>query len=127
MAAVVGTGVDRRTGRVISGWSHVVQCVRLVLTTSFGERVMREHVGSLVPRVLGQNLTKSNLLRLYTAIYAALIFEPRFDLKQVAVKSSTTDLQNGILKLVLRGIYRPRAHLGDFTSAGEREIEWGNR
>ena len=53
MAKPVGSGVDRWTGRPVSGWAHVVLCLEAIFTTPFGSRVMRRWVGSLIPHLLG--------------------------------------------------------------------------
>jgi len=34
----VGTGIDRNTGRLLSGWDHVVQSILTIMTTAYGER-----------------------------------------------------------------------------------------
>lgn len=118
----VGTGVDRWTGRPISGWPHVVRCLEAIFTTLFGSRVMRRWVGSFIPRLLGENLTPDTLVRFFTAIYAALEFEPRFALTKINILSSSDDLRLGGVVIELEGQYRPRAHLGDFTVEGGRKV-----
>ena len=122
MASPVGSGISRHTGRPVHGWEHVVLCLEAILTTPFGSRVMRRWIGSLVPAMLGENLVPETLLKFFTALYAALVFEPRFNLEQVHILSSVDDLRAGRLRLELLGQYRPRAHLGDFTVEGPRSI-----
>lgn len=122
MATPVGSGVDRATGRALSGWPHVAQSLGVIFTTSFGTRVMRRWFGSLIPNMLGENLTPPTLLRFFTALYAALEFEPRFALTRIRILSAADELRTGRLRLELEGQYRPRGHLGDFTVEGYRRI-----
>ncbi|RWX72591.1 GPW/gp25 family protein [Mesorhizobium sp. M2A.F.Ca.ET.039.01.1.1] len=116
MASAVGTGIDRETGLPLSGWPHVEQSIRVIFTTYFGTRVMRRWFGSLVPALLGENINPSTLLRFFTAIYAGLSFEPRFALTRIQVLSEADELRSGKLRLEIEGQYRPRGHLGDFTT-----------
>lgn len=122
MAKPVGSGVDRWTGRPVSGWAHVVLCLEAIFSTPFGARVMRRWIGSLIPNLLGENIEPRVLLRFFTAVYAALVFEPRFALAKINVLSGPDELRTGRLRLELVGYYRPRAHLGDFTVEGGRKV-----
>ena len=122
MASPVGSGISRHTGRPVHGWEHVVLCLEAIFSTPFGSRVMRRWVGSLIPHMLGENLVPETMLRFFTALYAAMVFEPRFHLEQINIVSSADDLRMGRLKIEISGQYRPRAHLGDFTPEGPRVI-----
>jgi phage baseplate assembly protein W len=126
MAKPVGAGVCRITGRPLAGWPHVEQCLGVIFTTHFGSRVMRRWFGSLIPGMLGENLTPQTMLRFFTALYASLQFEPRFALKRISILSNADELRTGKLRLVLEGQYRPRAHLGDFTVEGPRRVIIGS-
>lgn len=122
MANPVGSGINRWTGRPASGWEHTVLSLEAILSTAFGSRVMRRWIGSLIPLMLGENLTPDTTLRFFTALYAALVLEPRFVLVRVKVLSTPDDLRSGRLRLELEGRYRPRAHLGDFTVEGPKSV-----
>jgi phage baseplate assembly protein W len=122
MANPVGSGVDRHTGRPVSGWSHVILSLEAIFTTPFGSRVMRRWIGSLIPAMLGESLTPDTLIRFFTALYVALTYEPRFALNKINILSSADELRQGRLRLELQGVYRPRAHLGDFTAEGPRSV-----
>ena len=113
-----GTGFDQHTGRILSGWPHVVQSLEVIFSTRFGERVLREWFGSMVPAMLGENLTAETVLRTKLAIWVAIeMWEPRFRITQIKSLSVT---RLGQYRLELEGEYRPRAHLGDFTPEGPR-------
>ncbi len=125
MTKPVGSGVDRLTGLPLSGWPHVVQCLGVIFTTTFGSRVMRRWFGSLIPNLLGENLSPLTLLRYKTALFAALAFEPRFAITRINIRSGSDELRSGRLRVELEGQYRPRAHLGDFTVEGARKAILG--
>ena len=57
LRGLAGSGVDRNTGKALVGWAHVEQCLGVIFTTTFGERIMREWFGSLVPVLLGRTVT----------------------------------------------------------------------
>ena len=117
-------GIDRTTGRPLGGWLHVVQSVGVILSTPIGSRVMRRTFGSVVPGLLGQNITSRTALRFVTAIMIALeLWEPRFRLKQAVFDGNTPEAARaGGLRIRLLGEYRPRGHLGDPTPEGTGEM-----
>ena len=112
-------GIDRRTGRPLAGWPHVLQSLGVIFTTRIGARVLARFFGSAVPGLLGQNLTPSTLLKFWTAIAIAIeLWEPRFRLRQIAFPAATNGsqrLRQGQLGLRVVGDYRPGALEGDFT------------
>lgn len=118
-----GIGIDYRTGQLIDGWQHVVQSLEILFSTRYGERVMREYVGSLIPALLGQNLTARTVNRTKMAMWVAIeTFEPRYRITQI---TSLDVSRTGHYGLELSGVYRPRAHLGDFTADGSRKLRVG--
>jgi phage baseplate assembly protein W len=115
---MVGTGIDMRTGAVLSGWPHVAQSIEVILTTRIGDRLMRRVFGSQVPRLLGEPLTSPTIVRFFAAVIAAIeLWEPRFRVRAIDVVdgNSAERLRGGRLALRIRGEYRPRGHLGDPT------------
>lgn len=120
-------GINRHTGKVLSGWEHTVQSLGVIFTTGLGERIMRRFFGSAVRGLLGKNLTPETLARFYLAIAIAIdLWEPRFRLVAVSYPNNTNSeqrMRQGRLGLKLVGEYRPRALEGDFTVEGpERTV-----
>lgn len=115
----VGTGIDRRTGQVLSGFAHVEQSLEVIFSTRIGDRVMRRLFGSEVPALLGRNLVPSTLLRFQAAVIVAIeLWEPRFAIRKVLWQGAPEPARLGRIGLHLVGEYRPRGHLGDRTSDG---------
>lgn len=132
-------GMNRRTGALLQGWNHVEQSLELIFATPFHERVLRRWVGSFVPHILGESAVSRVITRFFWAIASAIdIWEPDYRIKQIylmgdaiqqwsggapglgiPLSSGTLDaadlLRLGHLIFRQEGVYRPRAHLGDFT------------
>ena len=122
-----GTGINRNTGRPLAGFAHVQQSLEVIFTTHFGERVLRRWFGSFVPKLLGEPMVPSTVLRFRTAMVVAIeIWEPRFKVKKVAYPgqhNGAERMRSGALSVMLVGEYRPRGHLGDPTPEfGERTV-----
>lgn len=125
---VLMAGMDRETGRILDGWTHVGQSVNDLFTTAFFTRVMRAYVGSNVIRLLGQNINPQTVSRIREAIAVALwLFEPRL----VPTRIDLTDFdRTGASAWLIQGLYRPGARFdpftgeltGDLTSAGLRSL-----
>lgn len=106
-------GISAETGKALGGWDHVVQSIRVILTTAIGTRVMRREFGSELMSLIDAPMNDRVLLAIYVATANALArWEPRFRLTDVAVTSAAA---TGTLTLTLLGRYYPRGHLGDFT------------
>ena len=113
-------GLNAATGGTLMGWPHVVQSLQDIFTTRFGARVMREWYGSFVPTLLGRQINRSEV-PLFLAAFTSAIeqWEPRFKVTEIGLKVVTRD---GVVRLSISGEYRPRALLGDPTSAGSRSL-----
>ncbi|MCE6073389.1 baseplate assembly protein [Agrobacterium vitis] len=117
-------GMDPETGKWVSGWDSVVVAIGKLLSTRYFERVLREYVGSPVPTILGQTANVQTILKFRWALVLAIeLFEPRF--KPTKVTMDALD-RKGNSTWTIRGTYRPRAHLGDLTEAGEVSLSFGS-
>lgn len=123
-------GMDRRTGKLLQGWDHVQQSMEIIFETSFHERVLRRWVGSFVPRLLGEEIIYRIITRFWWAIAEALdLWEPNYRIKHVYFMGNAVNpspraasplsdanmIRQGQVMFRNEGVYRPRAHLGDFS------------
>lgn len=109
------SGANRETGEPLTDWAHVVQSIRVILTTPVGSRVMRRDFGSELPDLVDRSMTDANITAVIVATAVALAkWEPRFALAAVQVVTLNAA---GRVDLVLFGQYLPRGHVGDFTAA----------
>lgn len=119
------TGIDARTGKVLTDWAHCVQSIGKCLTTRFGTRVMRRHIGSEVPELQDENPDPATIMRLYVSIAKALNDpaggEPGFNLTSIDLVRSGRD---GRFVFILDGDYFPRGHLGDFSIKESRSMSY---
>ncbi|MFT4162859.1 GPW/gp25 family protein [Shinella sp.] len=117
------TGIDARTGKILTGWAHCAQSIEKCLTTRYGTRVMRRHIGSLVPEIQDENADPTTIMRLYVAVADALNDpaggEPGFNLTSIELVRAGRD---GRFVFLLEGDYFPRGHLGDFSVKEERSM-----
>lgn len=137
--APVRVGVDRRTGRILVGWPHVVQSLQTLFATRYHERILRPWVGSFVPHLLGENAVESVIARFFWAIATAIdLWEPCYKLQnvrllrrdgslpipdqEVGIMTSVDELRRGEITFQMHGIYMPRGHLGDPTPENRRQI-----
>jgi phage baseplate assembly protein W len=122
----MSTGIDRATGRPLSGWPHVLQSIGVIFATRFGSRVMRRNFGSAVPNVLGQNLTPSTMLKFMTAFAIAIeVWEPRFRVRQFVYpenENSADNMGEGKIGLRMIGDYMPNALDGDFSVSAVQTV-----
>jgi phage baseplate assembly protein W len=124
-------GMDRHTGKMLTGWDHVIQSMLLIFSTKFHERVLRRWVGSFVPHMIGNNATEPVITRFYWAIATGLdLWEPNYRIQRVRVGtradgsllSSTEELRTGHLTTSMEGVYRPRGHLGNDQPQVRRSV-----
>lgn len=124
-------GVDRKTGKMLIGWDHVLQSMQVIFSTRYHERVMRQWVGSMVPHLLGESMVPRMLARFYWAIISAIdLWEPCYSVQRVNVQigsqdqqlSSIEEIRTGKLTTEMIGVYRPRGHLGDDTPDDKRIV-----
>lgn len=113
-------GLDRRTGKVLTDWNHVVQSIEDILTTRTLSRVMRRDYGSDWPRLVDAPMNEQSIIMFYvTAAEALDQWEPRFELTEVFFREVGPD---GRTTLRLTGNYLPRGHKGDRTPANDAAL-----
>ncbi len=111
-------GLDRKTGKLLTGWDHCVQSIEVILTTLIGSRVMRRAFGSAALELQDRNATPRRIMQIYTAVAAALKrWEPGFRLKTIRLVRGGAD---GVFVFEITGIFYPRGHLGDYSVLEER-------
>lgn len=82
-------GMDRRTGKRLSGVEHLAQSIGDILTTPIGSRVARRDYGSHLPELIDQPMNAAGRLRLYAATALALLrWEPRISVSRVELSGS---------------------------------------
>lgn len=144
----VRAGMNRRTGKILIGWDHVVQSIQTIFQTRYHERVLRRWVGSFVPHLLGESAIRPVITRFFWAIASCIeLWEPNYRVSRVRVEmraelrsgekymeeaqehlmTSAEELRTGKLTSSIEGVYRPRAHLGDTTPEARRQIGWLQR
>lgn len=115
-------GVDRRTGRVVTDWGHVVSSLEDLLTTRVLSRVMLRQYGSDFPDLIDAPMTDQTLVLFYSAIATAVaLWEPRIDLTDINFTEAGPD---GRVTLRMTATYLPRGHYGDRSPAETRTQEF---
>ncbi|WP_019222066.1 GPW/gp25 family protein [Bartonella senegalensis] len=100
----MNSGMDRMTGKPLSGIDHLRQLILDILTTRIGTRVMRRDYGSRVAELIDAPANNALTIALYAAVAEALDkWEPRFKLKKIDFKRS----EDGKISLSFEGIYLP--------------------
>ena len=79
-------GMDRQTGRVLSGDAHLAQSIEDILTTPKGTLVMRRDYGSDLPGLIDQPLNGETTIDAIQAIAEALdTWEPRISIDRIQI------------------------------------------
>lgn len=97
-------GMNRNTGKALSGVEHLRQSIVDILTTPVGSRVMRRDYGSRLYQLVDAPVNKALLVEIYSAVAEALVkWEPRFQLSRVQVES----IEVGKILIAVDGLYLP--------------------
>lgn len=131
-------GVNRYTGKLITGWDHTQQSMEIIFETPFHERVLRRWVGSFVPLILGKSLVERIVTRFFWAIASALdLWEPGYKVKRVlfmgdallkwsplSTVAAADMIRVGHAVFRQEGVWYPRGHLNDFSPFGGYQFDY---
>lgn len=93
------TGMDRTTGKALSGDAHLTQSLTDIVTTPLGSRVMRRDYGCLVPELIDKPLNRATALLCSVAIAIAIArWEPRVTVRRAVLEG---DIAAGQARAVL--------------------------
>ena len=93
-------GLNKYSGKAISGSAHLKQSVRDILNTPIGSRVMRRDYGSHLFALIDQPANAVGLMRLRAAAAHALMrWETRLKLSKITAEVSSA----GVIGLVITG------------------------
>jgi len=82
-------GMDRHTGRTLSGDAHLAQSITDILTTPKGTLVMRRDYGSDLPDIIDRPMNGITMIDAYLAIAEALdLWEPRISVERVQIAAA---------------------------------------
>lgn len=80
-------GMDRATGKPLSGDDHLAQSIADILTTPLGTRPMRRDYGSLLPELLDKPLNPATRLLCAQATAMAIArWEPRITVRRAVLE-----------------------------------------
>ena len=97
-------GIDKNTGKALSGLAHLRQSIEDILTTPKGTRIMRRDYGSNLPRLVDNPLNRETILDMIAESADALSkWEPR--LRVTEIRPSEISAGRIIFKVV--GEYLP--------------------
>ena len=93
-------GVNKTTGKHLSGIAHLQQSIHDIVGTPIGSRVMLREYGCRVHDYLDRAMNGETKLLIYSAIAEALRrWEPRFALKRVQL----TRIESGFSAFLIEG------------------------
>lgn len=118
-------GFDEVTGRMLVGWPHCQQSIRMCLRKRIRTVEMRYHHGCEVPELQDGNTDADTIFDVFVAIAEALADpdggEPGFRLQTIGVHVVG---RTGRTVFLLSGIFFPRGHLGDFSIYEPQDVYW---
>ena len=82
-------GMDRHTGRKLSGDAHLAQSITDILTTPKGTLVMLRDYGSDLPEIIDRPMNGITMIDAYLAVAEALdLWEPRISVERVQIAAA---------------------------------------
>lgn len=99
-------GMNRETGRLLTGIDHLKQSIADIIFTRIASRVMRRKFGSRLFERIDQPQNHLTRVGIIADIAEAIDkWEPRFSLKRVQMAATTEQIANGQLFCTLVGDY----------------------
>lgn len=115
-------GVDRETGKLLTGFAHCLQSLLVIFTTRINTRLMRLSFGSDIPALVDRPQARETFARLYNAMTQAVLdWEPGFRIRYFNVVDASPE---GAATIELTGVYYPRGHLGDYSVAEDATMRF---
>ncbi len=109
------TGIDGRTGRVITGPEHLAQSLAKIWHTRVETRVMRLAFGSDLRSLLSEDLSPAIAMLIYNEMVAsAARWEPEYAISELQL---VTLKDSGALGIRHGGIYYPEGRFGNYDLA----------
>lgn len=97
-------GMNSKTGKELSGYSHLEQSITDILSTPLGTRVMKREYGSKLHDYIDAPMTQGLTMEIFASIGESLEkWEPRFRLKKI----ETIKAGSGHLEITMTGLYLP--------------------
>ena len=118
------SGIDRRTGKPLTGFAHVRQSLGVIFETPPGTRVLARDFGLPWHSIIGKLARRRAVLRFWTLVaILTSIEEPRFPIRRFIPGANDVDkFRAGDVAFIMEGEYRPRAHLGDMSVESIRQV-----
>lgn len=105
-------GVDRITGKPLTGYAHMEQCVAFIVRSMKGDVVMLYDLGADTDREIGRGMHRAMLLSLYARMIGAIHkWELEFRVRKIALVNMT---RVGGLAVAIDGLYYPEGRLGNY-------------
>lgn len=110
-------GMDRVTGKPLSGTAHLAQSIGDILTTPIGSRIQRRDYGSALFELIDAPLNGLTRLRAFAATAVAIArWEPRIRLTRVGFADDAAAFAVGDATLQLEGILTEADAPSSFTT-----------
>jgi uncharacterized protein len=109
------TGIDARTGQILTGPQHLAQSLGIIWQTRIQTRLMRLPFGADLRSLLSEDLTPALALMIYNEMVAsAARWEPEYELAQLQL---VTLKDSGSLGIRHGGLYFPEGRFGNYDIA----------
>ena len=109
------TGIDGRTGKLLTGFAHLVQSLQIIWQTPLATVPMLLDFGSDLRGALSEDLTPALALQIYTDLVAsAERHEPEYRLDELQFVRMS---EGGQLALRHGGLYYPEGRFGNYSIA----------